>query len=94
MAKQGRGAAKPRYLVVVDRVGKKFVQPELGAGGGVEGGDEFAADSVARVGAGFVEGHWHACAAQGKTEGEAGEAAADDFDGARGFHARRRATRR
>lgn len=74
---------KPRDLAVFEGVGK--VRPEVEAGNGLvgESGDKFAADTVARIATGFEERYGHIGATQGETEGQTGEAAADDFDGPR-----------
>lgn len=74
---------KPRNLAEFEGVGK--VRPEVEAGNGLvgESGDKFAADTVARIATGFEERYGNFGAAQGESESQAGEAAADDFDGPR-----------
>ena len=84
---------KPSDVAVVEGVGEKRREAEAGDGGGGEAGDEIAADAVARIAAGFEKGDGDAGTAEGEAEGEAGEATADDLDGAGRGHARRSATR-
>ena len=87
------GAAIPRHAASQAGIGERGTEFELGNGIVVEGGDEFAADPMAGVGAGLVQDDWDIEAAQAEGQTETGEAAADDGDGAvlRGGDHRRRA---
>jgi hypothetical protein len=58
--------AEPGDLAVELGVVEKGVEAQAGADGGAEAGDEFAADMVARVTAGFVEDDGDALAAEGE----------------------------
>jgi hypothetical protein len=80
-------AVEPGDLAVAKRIGEKWDEAEARDRGGGEAGDKIAADAVARVAAGFDESDGDAGAAKSEAEREAGEAAADDLDGARGTHA-------
>lgn len=88
-----RGAVEPGDVVVEGGVGEKRIELEAGTGARRETGDEFAADAMARVVAGFEDRDVGAGATEGEAEAEAGEAAADDFDRTCGHHGRRRARR-
>ena len=85
---EGFLAQKPSDLAVETGVGEEGREVEAVDGGRGKAGDEFAADAVARVGAGFHEGNGNVFAAQGESERKTGEAAADDFD--RTVHGSRR----
>ena len=102
MATAQGGPVIPSDLGVVAGIGEKGSESEFFDGGGVESGDEFAADPVAGVVAGLVQRDGHGGVAEGETEGKPGEAAADDNDrvgvllhgagGGSGGHGRRMAT--
>ncbi len=87
-------AVKPRDLVMVKRVGEKRREAEAREGGGGEAGDEFAADAVAWIAAGLEENDGDVFPAEGETEREPREAAANNLNGPGGVHARRVATMR
>ena len=53
---------------------------ELRHGRRVKGGDEFSANAVARIVESLEDGDRHSAAPQRQSQGEAGQAAADDFD--------------
>lgn len=78
------GTREPGDVVVERGVGEERIELEAVAGVRGESGDEFAADAVARVMAGFENRDVDAGATEGEAEAETGEAAADDFDGAGG----------
>jgi hypothetical protein len=67
--------------MVVRRIGEKGHEAEAGHGLFIEAGDEFTAHAVPGIIARFKNCHGHIRAPQGRAECEAGEAAADDFDG-------------
>ncbi len=88
-----RGASEPGDIVVERGIGEKRIELEAVARLRRETGDEFAADAVARVVAGFENGDVDSGATEREAEAETREPAADDFDGTEGSHERRMATR-
>lgn len=74
-------------------VGEKRIELETRASLRGKTGDEFAADAMTGVIAGFEKRDLDTGATEGDPETQTGETAADDFDGAAGFHGRRTATR-
>ena len=50
----------------------------------IEGGDEFAANSMTRIASGFVHDDWNVGLAETEGEAESGQTAADDFHETRG----------
>ena len=65
---------------MVQGVGEQRRQAETLDGRGRKSRDEFAADAMPRVAAGFEDRDRHAGPAQGETKRQPRESAADDFD--------------
>ena len=72
---------KPGDLPVRQGVVEMRTELQAGDGRGGKSRDKLTADAVAGIGAGLVEGDRYTLAAQGKPEGQAGQAAADDING-------------
>ena len=100
-AERGRGQSlaehalftiKPGDLAMRERIGERRADPEPRDGGGRQAGDELAAHAMARIIARLEKADGNVVPPQCEPEGEPGEAAAHDFDGAGRAHDRRSAT--